>query len=183
MPQPVQRRSYRPCQDRPIGAIVLYQAENATPCRRSLRKRERSAFVTPRDTARRRRAPLVIDVGSMPPLAESYGPFKPEVIRPVLTDNQAGAVIWVVVGRAREPRLEPAKYVDAGREITPDAAEDERGVHGNWGTSALKTCGVPGTRIISRSFSRSSADVAVPRRVDHSTPARHVARPGPTLVS
>ena len=28
---------------------------------------------------------------------------------------------------------------------------------GSWGTSALKTCGVPGTRIVSRSFSRSSA--------------------------
>ena len=31
----------------------LYQAENVRPCRRSLRKRERSAFVIPCDTARR----------------------------------------------------------------------------------------------------------------------------------
>ena len=46
------------------------------------------------------RAHLVIDVGSMPPLDEPYGPFEPEVIRPVLPDNQAGAVIRVVVGRA-----------------------------------------------------------------------------------
>ena len=81
-------------------------------------------IVNPRNSEEAALAHLVIDVGMISPLDEPDAPLEPEVIRLILPDDQAGAVIGVVAGGRGPPRLEPAEYADTGREVPADAADD-----------------------------------------------------------
>src|SRR3954454_10733322 len=141
---------------------------------------EREGTVFDRDPVRHGQATpltqLEIEVRVRPPLDESDGPFEPEVVRRVLPDNQAGAVVGVVVRGLKPPRLEPTEHPDLGREIAPDATDDARGVHWQRGVLGAQEVGRPGDRDLQPVALGVERDLAVPGGVEHMTPGGQVSR-------